>query len=59
MTAKRETSDLAHLDRPSTSVPSVDRAWEDHRERDARRAIANRDLSSHRVYHSLYEDMLN
>ena len=47
------------LDRPSRSVPSVDRPWDDVEEH-ARRLSARRgDRATHRAYHSLYEDMLN
>lgn len=52
-------TDLSRLDLPSASIPSVDRSWEDTRDREARDSLARRDLSQHRVYHSLYEDMLN
>ena len=47
------------LDRPSRSVPSVDRPWDDVEEH-ARRLSARRgDRAAHRAYHSLFEDMLN
>jgi hypothetical protein len=61
MTAKTDNKqpELSRLDRPSVSVPSIDRPWEDPSERKSRQAVTNRDLSQHRVYHSLYEDMLN
>lgn len=61
MTTKNDDkqSKLSRLDRPSESIPSIDRPSEDPSERNSRQASANRDLSRHRVYHSLYEDMLN
>ncbi|MEL6465165.1 MAG: hypothetical protein AAFQ58_09370 [Pseudomonadota bacterium] len=61
MTERKDTyqPDLSRLDRPSASVPSVDRPWEDFQDREARASVVRRDLSRHRVYHSLYEDMLN
>lgn len=47
---------LSRLDRPSAQIPSVDDGRD--QPRDTSRA-AQRDLSQHRVYHSLFEDMLN
>lgn len=49
----------SRLNRPSLSAPSVDRPWEHPFERQSRLAFMKRDLSQHRVYHSLCEDMLN
>ena len=51
--------DRRSLDRPSRSVPSVDRPWDDGEDH-ARRLTARRgDRAVHRAYHGLYEDMLN
>ncbi len=47
------------LDRPSRSVPSVDRPWDDPSDREHRLKTVKGDRSAHRVHHALYEDMLN
>ena len=47
------------LDRPSPSVPSVDRPWDDIEEHSRRLCARRGDRATHRAYHSLYEDMLN
>ena len=47
------------LDRPSVSIPNVDQPWDSPEEREHRRKVIGNDRSSHRVFHSLYEDMLN
>lgn len=47
------------LDRPSRTVPSVDRPWDDPADRAHRQAVIKDDRSAHRVHHGLYEDMLN
>ncbi len=55
-----ETLEIAaRLDRPSASVPSIDRPWEHPVERESRREMTARDRAQHRAFHSLYEDMLN
>ncbi|MEM7723290.1 MAG: hypothetical protein AAF376_13040 [Pseudomonadota bacterium] len=48
-----------HLDRPSQSVPSVDTPWDDPADRAHRLSVIGSDRSTHRAFHSLYEDMLN
>lgn len=47
------------LDRPSLSVPSVDRPWDNPEERKRRLRAIEGDRAAHRVYSALYEDMLN
>lgn len=47
------------LDRPSESVPSVDRPWDDPADRAHRRQAIRGDRSQHRVHHAIYEDLLN
>ena len=47
------------LDRPSDAVPTIDDPWESPAERRHRIIMMQGDRSSHRIYHSLYEDMLN
>jgi hypothetical protein len=51
--------DRRSLDRPSRSVPSVDRAWDDVEDHARRLTASHGDRAVHRAYHSLYEDMLN
>ena len=61
MTTKHDTTRAteARLDRPSPMVPSVDQAWDAPVAATSGKAFGSRDLSRHRVYHTLYEDMLN
>ncbi len=61
MTGKTDNSqpELYRAGRPSVSVPSFDRPREDPSERKSRHAVTKRDQSPHRLYRSLYEDMLN
>ena len=53
---------LKHLqdrfDQPSPYVPSVDTPWEDKEEAEARVQVRFGDRSTHRAYHTIYEDML-
>jgi hypothetical protein len=46
-------------DRPSPSVPSVDRPWDDAAALERRLTARTGDRAAHRMHHSLYEDMLN
>ena len=55
----RRPSKTDRLDRPSTSVPSLDRPWDDPAEHARRLDIRAGDRSAHRMHHSLFEDMLN
>lgn len=56
---KNPEKSVSTMDRPSTSVPSVDQPWDDPVDRAHRRSVIKGDRSSHRVYHGLYEDLLN
>lgn len=56
---KSPNESMSTMDRPSPSVPSVDRPWDDPVDRAHRRSVIKGDRSSHRVYHGLYEDLLN
>ena len=55
----RELSPQQRLDRPSASIPSVDRPWDDPEDRAHRLGVIRGDRSAHRRHHALYEDMLN
>ncbi len=53
------TSARSPLDRPSELIPSIDRPWDNRDERAHRQTAIRGDRSEHRVYHALYEDLLN
>lgn len=60
MTDTRDTDPKTQrFDRPSTSVPSVDRPWDDPVDHAHRLRSREGDRSAHRSHHSLFEDMLN
>lgn len=55
----KNTEEQKPLERPSPSIPSVDRPWDDAAALERRLKSRRGDRASHRTHHSLYEDMLN
>ncbi len=57
--ASKNAPDANAMDRPSLSIPSVYRPWDDAAALERRLKARCGDRAAHRSLHSLYEDMLN
>ncbi len=47
------------MERPKAATPRIDRPWDDAAALERRLKTRSGDRSAHRMYHSLFEDMLD